>query len=47
MREIIKKGQFGAYRHNGFWQSMDNIRDHEKLESMLNNDEAKWKIWKS
>ena len=37
MINLTKKKQLHAYKHNGFWQCMDNLRDKEVLE----------KIWKS
>ena len=30
-----KKKQFMAYKHNGFWQCMDTLRDKEILENLI------------
>jgi len=35
-----------AYKHTGFWQCMDTVREKEQLEKMWNNNNAPWKIWK-
>lgn len=35
-----------AYRHSGFWQSMDTIHDKVYLESLWASGKAPWKIWK-
>jgi len=34
-----------AYKHDGFWQCMDTLRDREKLEDLLKEDNAPWEIW--
>ncbi len=33
MRRLVEQGQLAAYRHAGFWQSMDTVRDKEYLEA--------------
>ena len=35
LENICKKGQLGAYKHNGFWQCMDTKRDKEILEKIV------------
>lgn len=45
LETLANQGELMAYKHDGFWQCMDTMRDKEKLESMWNNNEAKWKIW--
>ncbi len=34
-----------AYRHSGFWQCMDTLRDNQKLNQMWNDNSAPWKVW--
>ena len=34
------------YRHNGFWQPMDTLKEKMDLESTWNTGNAPWKIWK-
>jgi glucose-1-phosphate cytidylyltransferase len=34
-----------AYRHDGFWQCMDTIRDRQLLEDLWSKGQAPWKIW--
>ena len=43
--KLVAKNQFNAYKHTGFWQPMDTLRDHKILEELWNNDQALWKIW--
>ncbi len=37
--------QLKAYRHTGFWQPMDTLREKQILESLWTAGEAPWKIW--
>lgn len=43
--KLAADGQLSAYKHSGFWQPMDTLRDRTKLEEMWARDEAPWKIW--
>ena len=43
--QIAINGQLSAYRHRGFWQPMDTLRDRNRLEELWANDQAPWKIW--
>jgi glucose-1-phosphate cytidylyltransferase len=45
LRHLARDGQLRAYRHTGFWQAMDTLRDKNQLEDLWRND-APWKIWK-
>lgn len=45
LEAVAKKGQLVAYKHEGFWQCMDTLRDKEKLESLWSNGQAPWKVW--
>jgi len=38
-------GQLMAFRHDGFWQPMDTVRDKMKLEESWQTGHAPWKIW--
>lgn len=46
LKQIAKDGQLMAFKHYGFWQCMDNIRDKDYLNKLWNNNKAEWKIWK-
>jgi glucose-1-phosphate cytidylyltransferase len=39
--------QLRAYRHAGFWQPMDTLRDLRALESLWDSGEAPWAVWRS
>jgi glucose-1-phosphate cytidylyltransferase len=42
---LAKEGQLAAYRHEGFWQCMDTLRDKRLLESLWQSANAPWKVW--
>ena len=46
LKELAKKDQLNAFKHNGFWQPMDTLRDKNMLNDLWNNGDAPWKIWK-
>lgn len=45
LERVADEGQMMAYRHNGFWQCMDTLRDHQKLEKLWKAGQAPWKVW--
>ena len=45
LQQLAAEGQLIAYRHNGFWQCMDTMRDVQLLEKMWSDGAAPWKIW--
>ena len=46
LERLAAEGQLMAYRHEGFWQCMDTLRDKVRLESMWTEERAPWKVWK-
>lgn len=45
MERLAGDGQLHAYKHTGFWQPMDTLRDKMVLESIWQTGKAPWKIW--
>ena len=43
--KLAINGQLSAYRHRGFWQPMDTLRDRKRLEELWGYGKAPWKIW--
>lgn len=43
--QLASCGQLSAYRHNGFWQPMDTLRDKNRLEDQWRKCDAPWKVW--
>jgi len=37
--------QLAAFRHSGFWQPMDTLRDKRLLEQLWDSGHAPWKVW--
>ena len=45
LEKLAQDGELVGYKHNGFWQCMDTLRDKNTLEELWNSGQAKWKIW--
>ena len=45
LERLAKDGQLVAYRHEGFWQCMDALRDVRLLQSLWESGKAPWKVW--
>ena len=46
LQKIASENQLSAFRHDGFWQCMDNVRERDYLNGLAQNNEAPWIIWK-
>ena len=42
---LAAEGHVNVFKHNGFWQPMDTIRDRNYLEDLLHSGKAEWKTW--
>jgi len=45
MENLAQDGMLAAYRHHGYWQNMDTLRDKNLLEDLWQSGKAPWKIW--
>lgn len=45
LERLAADKQLAAFRHEGFWQCMDTLRDKNLLESLWRGGEPPWKIW--
>lgn len=45
LEAAARDGQLMAYKHEGFWQCMDTVREKEALEKMWASGQAPWKVW--
>lgn len=45
LEQLARDGELMAYRHGGFWQCMDTVRDRNRLQSLWESGEAPWKVW--
>jgi glucose-1-phosphate cytidylyltransferase len=46
LERLAAAGELVAYRHEGFWQCMDTLRDVRLLEAIWNSGDAPWRVWK-
>lgn len=45
MEELARRGELVAYRHKGFWQCMDTLREKNMLDELVRSGEAPWMRW--
>jgi glucose-1-phosphate cytidylyltransferase len=45
LKKLARMGQLSAYKHAGFWQPMDTLKDRNTLEKLWKSDQAPWKVW--
>ena len=45
LEKLATSNELGVYKHRGFWQCMDTIRDKQFLENLWNKKQAPWKVW--
>ena len=46
MERLAASGQLAAYKHPGFWQPMDTLREKNYLEDLWESGKAPWKLWR-
>lgn len=46
LEQLAAQGQLAAFKHTGFWQPMDTLRDKTHLEELWAGGKAPWKVWK-
>ena len=45
LERLASESQLHAFRHEGFWQPMDTLREKQMLESLWESGNAPWKVW--
>jgi glucose-1-phosphate cytidylyltransferase len=45
LERLAEQGELVAFKHDGFWQPMDTLRDKEFLENLWANKNPPWKVW--
>lgn len=45
LENLAREGKLAAYKHHGFWQPMDTLRDKHMLEELWQSGKAPWKVW--
>jgi glucose-1-phosphate cytidylyltransferase len=46
LEKLGKEDELAAYKHNGFWQCMDTMRDKSYLDGLVEKGDAPWMVWK-
>ena len=46
LKSLASDGELMSYKHDGFWQPMDTLRDKIKLNQLYDQNKAPWKVWK-
>lgn len=47
LESLASDGQLIAYKHKGFWQCMDTMRDRIILDEMIEKNKAPWMVWEN
>ncbi len=45
MERLAAEGELGAYRHTGFWQPVDTLRDLQQLQELWDSGAPPWRAW--
>ena len=45
LEALAESNQLKAFKHSGFWQPMDTLRDKSYLEELWQSGKAPWKVW--
>jgi glucose-1-phosphate cytidylyltransferase len=45
LETLARRGELSAFKHAGFWQPMDTLREKTRLEELWNSGRAPWKLW--
>ena len=45
LETLARERQLAAYKHEGFWQCMDTLRDKRQLDQMWREGQAPWHVW--
>lgn len=45
LEKLATSGRLSAYKHTGFWQPMDTLREKQHLEELWSSGKAPWKVW--
>lgn len=43
---LIREGELITQKYNGFWKSMDTLKDKQQLDEMSAQDDAPWQVWR-
>ncbi|MEG3656108.1 glucose-1-phosphate cytidylyltransferase [Arenibacter palladensis] len=47
LKGLAEDNQLMSFKHEGYWQPMDTLRDKKKLENLWDSNKAPWKVWEN
>ena len=47
LKGLALDNQLMSFKHEGYWQPMDTLRDKRKLEDLWDSNNAPWKLWEN
>jgi glucose-1-phosphate cytidylyltransferase len=45
LEQLAQSGELRVFRHEGFWQSMDTLRERNLLEALWKENNPPWRMW--
>ena len=45
LQRLAADGELSSFKHTGFWQPMDTLREKNHLEQLWADGDARWKVW--
>ena len=45
MNALVEADQLRMYRHTGFWEPMDTLREYQALNDLWQKGNAPWRVW--
>ena len=45
LEKLASENQLTSYKHYGFWECMDTLKEKNNLNNLWNNNQSTWKIW--
>ena len=45
LKGLAEDRELTVFKHQGFWQPMDTLRDKNQLEELWDTDKAPWRVW--
>ncbi|MGH3030885.1 MAG: glucose-1-phosphate cytidylyltransferase, partial [Gaiellaceae bacterium] len=45
LQTLAHEGKLAAYKHDGYWQNMDTLRDKVVLDRLWESGEPPWRVW--
>jgi glucose-1-phosphate cytidylyltransferase len=47
LRRLVDEGKLFAYRHDGYWASMDTYKDKKRFDALYDAGDHRWEVWRT